>query len=141
MVRSSAADNLPKRGDRDGPGETSIKEIQSQLGRLSLTDGPANGVFDASMATALRRLQWYLVNRPWRLHVMAGAAPSTGLIESYTPGAVGITGAFDQTTSDALKAWVEGGYLPTTSLVRLNLTRLEHCERAATYTQLIYPGA
>lgn len=142
MVSLSVANVLSaKRGDRDGPGETRIKDIQARLGKLSLNDGPANGVSDASMATALRRFQWYLVNRPWRLHVRAGSTPSTGLIEAYTPGTVGITGSYDQATADTLQAWTAGGYLPTTSLVRLNLTRLGNCERAATYTQLSYPGA
>lgn len=132
---------LPRRGDRDARGETAVRDVQTLLDRLALMDTPVNGVFDAAMAKAIRRFQWYLVNRPWRLRVGQGGAIETALIGAYTPLAVGITGAYDQATADALTAWVGGGYRPTTSLVRLDLGRFANVTRSATYTQLSYPGA
>ena len=131
---------LPKRGDRDATGETRVRDVQTRLDQLALMDTPVNGLFDAAMATALRRFQWYVVNRPWRLLIGPGGTPSTALIEAYTPVTLGITGAYDQATADVLQAWVDRGYRPTTALVRLDLTRLGSCVRAATYTQLSYPG-
>lgn len=138
---ATAPPALPRRGDRDSQGESAVGDVQTMLDGLGLMDTAANGVFDAAMAKAIRRFQWYLVNRPWRLHVGPGGALSTALIQQYTPSALGVTGAYDQATADALRVWVDGGYRPTTALVRLDLGRFANCVRAATYTQLTYPGA
>jgi hypothetical protein len=134
------AEVLPIKGDRDAPGQTRIRDIEDRLAQMSLSDQPPNGRFDADLETALRRFQWYLANRPWRLRVAAGGMPETGTIEAYVAPVIGITGAYDQATARELRNWSEAGMRPTTPLVRLDLSRLPHCERAPTYTQLTYPG-
>lgn len=130
----------PAKGDRDGRGETRIRDIETRLRQLKLSEQAPNGMFDADMETALRRFQWYLVNRPWRLRVGVGGTVANGVVEGYIAPTVGITGAYDEATARELAAWAEAGLLPTTSLVRLDVGRLANCQRSPTFEQLTYPG-
>lgn len=139
-TQAPVADVLPVLGDRDGAGTTRIRQIEARLTQLGLSEQAPNGRFDADMETALRRFQWYLTNRPWRLRVGVGALPESGTIEGYVAPTIGITGAYDEATARELTAWADAGVIPTTSLVRLDVGRLANCERSSTFQQLTYPG-
>lgn len=131
----------PVKGDRDKPGETRIADMQKLLRKLALIDRQATGAFDAETEGALRRFQWYLVNRRWRLCGVPGGKWETALIEGYPViPAITVSGLYDDATGAELQAWADGGLSPTTSLVRLKLANLANMERAPTYTRLSYPG-
>ena len=133
---------VPRLGDRDRPGDSRIAEIQARLTAIALFDQPCDGHFTAAVTTSLRRFQWYLVNRRWRLRVPADSQPAIGLIEpSPVNAAITVSGTCDLATALELKMWAEGAVRPTTSLVRLGLDRFARLERSPTFSRLSYPGA
>ena len=118
-----------------------VHELQEALIAVGTLKGKADGQFGHGTYAAVRRFQWYINNLDHRLKVTPGAAASSGLISVYATGFRSVNGICDPALANDLTSWLQGNFITTTPLVRLDLSGVSNVETAPDFTVLDYPGA
>jgi hypothetical protein len=118
-----------------------VRELQEALIAVGTLKSGTDGQFGHGTYTALKRFQWYLDNLEYRLKVVPGAAPRTGVIGKFVAGSSGLSGVCNAGLGSELASWVKDGFMTTTPLVRLNLNAVSNIETNDDFNVLDYPGA
>jgi hypothetical protein len=128
-------------GKRGATGEP-VRELQEALAAVGVFKFTPDGDFAGKTHDAVRRFQWYLNNMSHRLQVPPATDPSLGTVVPFSAASgIKVDGRATVAVIDALLAWVSGGFVTTSPLVKLDLLFLLNTDVSAEFTTLSYPSA
>jgi hypothetical protein len=118
-----------------------IRELQTALIALGTLTFTADGQFGAHTQEGLERFQWYIDNLRFRLKLVPGSLPASGVISAYPVAITGTPGMCSAQTAALIAEWQAGNFVATSPLVRLNTGSLSNVDTAETFDTLSYPSA
>jgi len=126
---------------RHGRTGNPVHELQAALVAIGTLEATPDGNFGGHTRDALHRFQWYLRTQSYRLKLLPGKDPFTGVISPFTGKVGGAPGLCDKNIAAELLAWQAANFITTTPLVRVSLQNVSNVDPSDTFKKLDYPQA